>query len=96
VSGGLLTAFGRFAPLLLFGSGIGTLGSGLIYTLSKNTSTGKWIGYQIVAGVGLGACFQVPIMAGQALAAPEDVAVVTAILLCKSSPTIRVLPVFPF
>lgn len=81
VSGGLLTAFGRFAPLLLFGSGVGALGAGLIYTFSRNSSTGMWIGYQIIAGVGLGSCFQVPIMAGQALAAPKDVSAVTSILL---------------
>lgn len=69
----------------MFGSAISTVGAGLVYTFSRKSSTGTWIGYQIVAGVGLGACFQVPIMAGQALAAPEDVPVVTSILLCESS-----------
>jgi len=79
----LLTAFGQFTPLMIIGSGLTTVGAGLIYTLSTTSSTGHWIGYQIIAGVGIGACFQVPIMAGQALAAPEDIAIVTSILLCK-------------
>lgn len=67
---------------MLFGPGVAAIGTGLLYTLNKHSSTGRWIGYQIIAGLGLGSCFQVPIMAGQALAAPEDVSVVTSILLC--------------
>lgn len=57
--------------------------SGLIYTLCTSSSKAHWIGYQIVVGLGIGACFQVPIMAGQALASPEDVSLVTSILLCN-------------
>jgi hypothetical protein len=40
---------------------------------------------QVLAGIGLGSSFQVPIMAGQALAKPEDVSSVTAIMLCTYS-----------
>lgn len=71
---------------MLFGAGVATIGAGLMYTLSLYSSTGHWTGFQIIAGIGIGSCFQVPIMAGQALAAPEDVSVVTSILLCKLSP----------
>lgn len=82
VSGGLLTLYGRFAPFLLAGGILTSIGAGLLYTLSLTSPSSKWIGYQILAGTGLGLCFQVPIMVGQALAEADDVAVVTAILMC--------------
>ncbi|TVY73227.1 MFS gliotoxin efflux transporter gliA [Lachnellula suecica] len=79
--GGLLTAFGRFAPFLICGAVITTVGSGLLYTLDVGSPSSQWIGYQILAGIGLGLCFQIPVMSGQALAKAEDVATVTAILM---------------
>lgn len=83
ISGGSLTAFGLFAPFLLSGAVISAIGAGLLYTLDIGSPSSRWIGYQVLAGAGLGICFQVPIMVGQALAAPEDIATVTAILMCK-------------
>ena len=93
----MLTALGRFAPFLIIGAVISAVGAGLLYTLDIGSSTGTWIGFQVLAGVGIGPCFQVPIMVGQALAAPEDIATVTAILMCKSHsipPTYLPLPPF--
>lgn len=58
-----------------------TVASGLIYTFSLNSTAGAWIGYQVLAGIGLGLCFQPPIMAAQALADPADVSATTAIML---------------
>lgn len=83
IGGGFVTALGYFTPLMIFGVAIATVGSGLIYTLSTTSSPAHWVGYQIVAGVGIGACFQVPIMAGQAIAASEDVSITTSMLLCR-------------
>lgn len=85
MSGGLLTIFGRFAPLLIVGAVITSIGGGLLYTLDVGSPTSHWIGYQVLAGIGFGICFQTPIAVGQALAEPEDVATVTAILMCKST-----------
>ena len=82
-SGGLLTFTGYAPPFLIAGAAISTVGAGLIYTLDIGSPTSHWIGYQILNGVGLGLCFQVPIMYGQATAAAEDVSVVTSILMCK-------------
>ncbi|KAE8448022.1 hypothetical protein EG329_009945 [Mollisiaceae sp. DMI_Dod_QoI] len=81
ISGGLLTAFGHFAPFLVLGAAITCVGGGLLYTLDIGSPSSRWIGYQILAGIGLGISFQTPIMVGQALAAPRDVATVTAILM---------------
>lgn len=62
------------------------IGCGMIYTFSTTSSSAVWIGYQVLAGFGIGFCFQAPIMAGQALSPPEDVSSTTAILLCASLP----------
>ncbi|KAH0383204.1 MFS general substrate transporter, partial [Aureobasidium melanogenum] len=82
VSAGLfLTKTGLAAPLQLCSAAVGVLGCGLVYTLDIDTSTGKWIGYQILGALGWGAGFQIPIMICQARAAPEDIPSVTAIIL---------------
>lgn len=83
VSGGSITATGLATPLEVGGTTIATIAAGLIYTLDIGTSSGKWIGYQILAGLGYGGAFQIPIIIAQATATPADLAEVTAIVLCK-------------
>ncbi|UKZ80414.1 hypothetical protein TrVFT333_008173 [Trichoderma virens FT-333] len=80
-SGVLVTATGWYQPLLLGGTSVATIGAGLLYTMGVNTSTGKWIGYQIIAGAGWGCAFQIPMIAVQALAEPADLANSTGMLL---------------
>lgn len=84
-SGIIISTAGSLAiPIEISGAAIAIIGSGLLYTLDIDTSTGKWIGYQIVAGVGWGIAFQVPIIVGQGSADPKDMSSVTATILCKS------------
>ena len=83
ISGGLITATGIYAPILVGGAAIATIASGLLYTLDIGTSTGKWIGYQILGGVGYGISFQVPMIATQGTVAPADLAPATAMVMCK-------------
>jgi hypothetical protein len=71
--------------LLVSGAAMATVGCGLIYSLDIGTGTGKWIGYQILAGVGYGISFQVPIIIGQANSANSDLSLVTSIILCESN-----------
>lgn len=85
-SGILITKLGYFAPLVILGSVLTTVGSGMIYTFNTTSSSTVWIGYQALAGLGIGLCFQVPIMAGQALSPPKDISATTAIILCKFPP----------
>ncbi|KAF4447107.1 hypothetical protein F53441_9338 [Fusarium austroafricanum] len=81
ISGGLVTATGFYQPLLIGGAAIATIGAGLLYLLDVDTSTGKWIGYQILAGVGWGVAFQIPMIAVQGTVDPKDLASATGILL---------------
>jgi MFS family permease len=83
VAGGAISATGIAAPVATGGAAIATIAAGLLYTLDIGTSTGKWIGYQILGGLAWGAAFQVPIVVGQATAEPNDISSVTAIILCK-------------
>ncbi|PNP39012.1 hypothetical protein TGAM01_v205308 [Trichoderma gamsii] len=80
-SGALVSATGYYQPLLLGGTSIATIGAGLLYTMSTTTSTGKWIGYQIIAGAGWGTSFQIPMIAVQALSDPADLGPTTGMLL---------------
>ncbi|KAI1116520.1 major facilitator superfamily domain-containing protein [Nemania sp. NC0429] len=80
-AGAAVSSTGHFAPLIVFGAAVTTVGSGLMYTWSVYSSANAWIGYQVLAGVGIGLCFQTPIMVAQALSSAEDVAATTAIVL---------------
>ncbi|KAJ5387542.1 hypothetical protein N7509_010083 [Penicillium cosmopolitanum] len=81
VSGGSITKTGHTAPLMVVGGAFATIGSGLLYSLDTGTSTGKWIGYQIIGGLGWGLAYQVPINAVHGAVAPSDIATVTGIIV---------------
>ena len=83
LSGGLISKFGHFVPLLIAGGVFTTIGSGLIFTLGLNSPSSMWIGYQVLAGIGIGLCIQVPIIAAQATVEPDDIAIATAMVLCE-------------
>ena len=83
VSGGLITVYGVYVPFLLAGSAITTIGTGLLYTLDIGSPSSHWIGYQALAGIGIGLAIQVPIIANQAFVEASEISSVTAITLCK-------------
>ncbi|KAK9416794.1 putative MFS general substrate transporter [Seiridium unicorne] len=84
-SGKAITKTGIAVPYLVASSVIVTIAAGLLYTLDVGTSTGKWVGYQILAGFGYGIALQVPVVIAQAFAAPSDIAPTTAIIIfCRS------------
>ncbi|KIR53334.1 major facilitator superfamily transporter [Cryptococcus gattii Ru294] len=66
ISGGVATKFGRYYPFLLIGPPFAAVGFGLLYTIGVHTSNAKIIGYQILAGFGIGLSFQNALVAVQA------------------------------
>ncbi|CAH0052423.1 unnamed protein product [Clonostachys solani] len=71
----------RIVPLIwIFGGALGTIACGLFYTMDSHTSTGKWVGYQIIAGFVCGLIFQVALSNAQVHAPPEDMSQTTAIV----------------
>lgn len=86
MSGASITKTGIAIPFIVVGTALATIACGLLYTLDIGTSTGKWIGYQVLGGFAWGLCFQVPMIAGQGRADMKDISSVTSIILCKLFP----------
>jgi Na+/melibiose symporter-like transporter len=79
VVGGLITALGPYNPPMWAGVIIFTVGSAMVYTLKVGSGAGMWIGYQILAGVGAGACVQIPFLAVQVVLSEKDMPVGNAV-----------------
>ncbi|OAA63636.1 Major facilitator superfamily domain, general substrate transporter [Niveomyces insectorum RCEF 264] len=69
----------RTGPVMVVGSALAAVASGLFYTFDVDTSTGKWIGYQILAGVAWGGAWQMALNTVQVKAEPRDLANVISI-----------------
>lgn len=83
ISGAAISATGWYQPFLVGGAAVATIGSGLLFMFDTDTSTARWIGYQILAGAGFGVAFQIPMIASQGTVAPSDLASATGVILCK-------------
>lgn len=82
IGGGITNSkIGYYTPLAIIGSCIMSVGAGLLTTFQVDTVEGKWIGYQIVYGLGLGLCFQVPNLAAQTILPKPDVPFGLALML---------------
>ena len=79
VSGALTTRFGYYTPFMLISTLLMAVGSGLLSTLTVLSSTGMWVGYQLLFGIGSGAGFQQPVIAAQTVLKLEDVPIGVAI-----------------
>ncbi|RAL10653.1 putative MFS aflatoxin efflux pump [Aspergillus homomorphus CBS 101889] len=82
IGGGITNSkIGYYTPLAIIGSCIMSVGAGLLTTFKVDTGEGKWIGYQIVYGIGLGLCFQIPNLAAQTVLPKPDVPFGLALML---------------
>jgi len=81
VAGGLITKIGYYTPFMIASSIIMAIGAGLICTFKPDTGHEKWIGYQVVYGVGVGLGMQQILIAVQAALPLEDVPIGTAIMM---------------
>ena len=73
-SGVLLPRVGYYAPFFWLSSALMAVGAGLIATFDAETSSAKWIGYQVLFGFGLGVGAQQPLTVVQAVLERRDVA----------------------
>ncbi|KAK4192337.1 putative efflux system protein [Podospora australis] len=73
IAGAAVTIWGYYTPFMIVCSILATIGYGLLTTFEPDTSTGVWIGYQIIIGVGVGIGFQQPLMAVQTVLDISDV-----------------------
>ncbi|ROW03046.1 hypothetical protein VMCG_05700 [Cytospora schulzeri] len=84
-AGGAVTKIGYVIPVAVFSTVFLSIGSGLYSILQPHSSTGKWVGFQILAGVGSGAGLQLAIMAVQAAMAGEDLSSGIAFIMFSQS-----------
>jgi len=82
--GGLMTATGIHNPFLILGPAIAAVASGLHMLLDEQSSAGRWIGFQIILGVGVGFCLTIPLMLSQVVVKTKDVSTATPVIICTS------------
>lgn len=70
---------------MILGSAIFTIGAGLLYTLRVDSSTGKWVGYQLLCGFGAGAGVQIPFISVQVVLNSKDMPTGNAIAIFFNS-----------
>ncbi|KAL3247176.1 hypothetical protein ABHI18_012486 [Aspergillus niger] len=78
VAGALVTKTGRYKPIQISGFAFMALGMGLFSLLDQNSSTGAWVGYQLLAAIGSGFIVTSTLPAAQAALSEADVATSTA------------------
>ncbi|KAF9266280.1 putative efflux pump antibiotic resistance protein [Marasmius fiardii PR-910] len=81
VAGGVISATGYYTPWMIAGSVMASVGAGLISTFKPDTSTGMWIGFQILYGAGVGSAMQQALMAAQTVLPLKDVPSGTSIIV---------------
>ncbi|KAL5333385.1 major facilitator superfamily domain-containing protein [Aspergillus crustosus] len=84
-SGGLVGRVGYYTPFSVVGAALAAVANGLLSTISPHTSTGRWIGYQILLGFGRGLAMQMPILAVQNLLAPAQIPLAMGLIVFSAS-----------
>ncbi|GAB1215127.1 hypothetical protein ATERTT37_004313 [Aspergillus terreus] len=84
LSGQLVGRLGYYTPFTMASSCLMPLGTGLISTWRIDTSSGMWIGYQIILGFGIGLGMQHAAIAVQTVLPPPEVPVaVSLVFFCQ-------------
>lgn len=65
----------------LIGNSLAAIGAGLMTLFTPFSSTGVWVGYQILAGVGRGITLQQPILAVQQTLEPSKISIGAAMVV---------------
>ncbi|CAH0016442.1 unnamed protein product [Clonostachys rhizophaga] len=78
LSGGIITVIGYYNAVIIPCMILFTVGSGMITTFDVHTPLREWFGYQVIAGLGIGAGFQIGVLIVQTVLPQEWVPVGTA------------------
>lgn len=81
VAGIIVTKTGEYQALMVVGTSIISIGCGLIYTLDIDSGSGKWIGYQVLAGIGMGLSMQIAVIVAQGVVDSKDLSEASAMAL---------------
>ncbi|KAF6795007.1 major facilitator superfamily transporter [Colletotrichum sojae] len=77
-SGALISVIGYYTAIILPSLVLFAVGSGMITTFDLDTPMRAWFGYQVLAGLGIGAGFQIGVLVVQTVLPLEEVPVATA------------------
>ncbi|RYP27926.1 hypothetical protein DL767_007453 [Monosporascus sp. MG133] len=80
ISGGVTTKIGYYVPAMILSPSLLSVGQGLMSTFSVRETPAHWIGYQFVAGFGLGCGMQSAGLAAQAVLPKPDIPTGIAIM----------------
>jgi MFS family permease len=80
-SGFIISKVGYYAPFFILSAILMPVGAGLLTTLTIDTGAGKWIGYQILFGLGIGFGNQQPLNVVQTVLDRPDVPVGSAVVI---------------
>lgn len=80
MSGGLVTAIGYYAPFMIGCCVLSSVGAGLLTTFQTDTGHAKWIGYQVIYGIGLGMGMQQGSVACQTVLSKVDVPIGSSLI----------------
>ena len=73
MSGILVSKFGYYVPAMIAGTILISTGAGLITSFTPETNHSKWIGYQVILGLGIGCALQQAGVAAQTVLPRKDV-----------------------
>jgi EmrB/QacA subfamily drug resistance transporter len=79
-AGYIVSKWGYYTPFMYGLVVVGSIGAGLLTTWTVDTSTGKWIGYQIIFGAGIGMGMQQAMITAQSVLPLADVPIGTCIM----------------
>lgn len=80
IGGALVQRIGYYTPFMYFGTIMMSVGSGLLTTFTTSTNHSKWIGYQVILGLGIGTSFQQANLAVQTVLPHRDVPTGSALI----------------
>ena len=84
LTGILVTRIGYYTPSMISCAVIMSIGAGLLTTFTPQTGHAKWIGYQILFGLGLGQGMQQASLAAQAVLERKDAPIgIALVMFCQ-------------
>ncbi|KAI0469930.1 major facilitator superfamily domain-containing protein [Xylariaceae sp. FL0804] len=81
LSGFAVSKLGFYMPWSLFGGIMAAIGGGLTSDFKPDTPTSKWVGYQLIQGIGRGAGMQMPLIATQNAVALDLIPISISLLI---------------
>ncbi|KAI1811941.1 MFS general substrate transporter [Poronia punctata] len=81
LGGVLITVIGYYSPFMILSTVLASIGAGLLTTFTPGISSSKWIGYQVLYGLGVGLSRQTPLIAVSTVLAVQDVPIGSGVIM---------------